>query len=259
MIEMSSQLLGALMLSISAQEGAGDADWELVSVRDEHAMIASLNFGDNVLALRCQRGVLDFIVTGLPETGATSRRVRVTVGAGEAEEEGWSTFSGSATASEPGRMARRLRAGGPLNLRLEPIEAGADGEPAQPPRRYVFPTPPSAGAIDQVLTRCDEPLQDDRDEIPRVASSVITWLDLPSPSYPETRTAMEARAGEFRLMCIVQPEGRLKDCEAIREFPARAGFAEAAVTSVRRARLQPPPAEAVGKIAIFNIRFRFTS
>lgn len=107
-----------------AQDGA--EDWDLTVDPARQLTLASLDFGGNALALRCQAGVLDFLVTGTPVSTEAVRTVRVTAGGIADERQAWQTQPGLPVLSayEPDRLARQLRAGGDLDLRIEPVATG---------------------------------------------------------------------------------------------------------------------------------------
>ena len=96
-------------------------DWDLAVDPAQELTLASLDFGDNALALRCKAGVLDFLLTGTPLSTEAIRAVRVTAGGIADERQAWHTQPGLPvlSASEPDRLARQLRAGGDLDVRIE--------------------------------------------------------------------------------------------------------------------------------------------
>ncbi|HVL41999.1 MAG TPA: hypothetical protein VM348_07565, partial [Brevundimonas sp.] len=149
----------------AAQDGGGD--WDLREEPRERLTLATLNFGANQIALRCRAGVLDFLLTGVPPSNEALRPVRVTAGAIQDEGQLWQTWSGRPIASptEPERLARQLRAGGELDIRLEPTGSG------DRPHRYRLPVPASATSVDKVLEACSFPLEDDWDLRPRAEST----------------------------------------------------------------------------------------
>lgn len=229
-------------------------DWDL-TVRPEHQLTAAtLDFGDNLLALRCRAGVLDVLVSGVPASAGPTRRVRVSAGAIADEEREWIAQAGQPVlgADEPQRLARQLRAGGELDLRVEP-ETEADRA-----RRYRLPVPPSAGSIDAVLSACGVPLVEPRDLLRRVAVSEGPAWRILHVDYPTTQGALRARQGEVQLSCVVSAAWGLDDCRADVEEPEGVGFAGAALDAARRARLSPPEsgADVRGQRIRFTVRFR---
>lgn len=245
-------LLGATLAGPATAQDAGE-DWDLTEDAQQQLTLASLDFGTNQLAVRCRAGMLDFLLVGVPPTDEESRRLRVTVGAIQNEDQSWYTSPGQPIASpaEPARLARQLRAGGELDIRLE----AAAGERA---RRYRLPVPPSTASLDRVLSACSVPLVDDWDLRPRAGSELIVWADQPSPDFPDLAQQHGVESGVVRLGCIVAAGGALNECHILSESPADAGFGRSAVRAAERARLGLPEDEStvIGKVISFTIRFR---
>ena len=116
------------------------------------------------------------LVSGLPVSTGESRTVRVSAGAIDDEEQRWIVRPGERVLGpeEPARLARQLRAGGEMDLRVEPE---AEGER---PRRYRLPIPASAASVDTVLTACqDAPQRPARSAAARVR---LRWTGLANAS-----------------------------------------------------------------------------
>lgn len=236
-----------------AQDGV--EDWDLTIDPAQQVSLASLDFGGNALALRCKGGVLDFLLTGVPATTESFRTVRVTAGGIVDEPQTWLTQPGLSvlSPSEPGRLARLLRAGGELVLRVEP--ASADDRSL----RYQLAIPPSGAALDRVLSACGEALTEDWDLRPRLGpDQSVTWTYQTQPEYPEIAALAGAPHGVVRIACIVPDAGRFRDCRALSETPAGLGFGRSAVSAALRSQVALPEndASAVGKIVQFTVRFR---
>ena len=60
------------------------------------------------------------------------------------------------------------------------------------------------------------------------------------------------------LNCLVNPDGRVSDCNVVSENPSGAGFAQEAIRGARSARLNPRQVDgvAVGSRVTFTTRFR---
>lgn len=234
-----------------AQDGA--EDWDLTVDPARQLTLASLDFGGNALALRCQAGVLDFLVTGTPVSTEAVRTVRVTAGGIADERQAWQTQPGLPVLSayEPDRLARQLRAGGDLDLRIEPV---ATGERAL---RFRLTLPASAGSLDQVLSACGGSLTDEWDLRPRAAGSVI-WAHQVLPEYPETAVASNVALASVRLACIVPASGRLEECRVLYEAPDGLGFGRNALAAARSSTVGLPAGDLsdVGKVVLFTMRFR---
>lgn len=247
-------LVSAAMASSPARAQDPAEDWDLTVDAARRATVASLDFGTNVIALRCQAGALDFFLTGTPASTEPSRTLQVNAGGIVNERQMWqSPAGGTVLASpEPERLARQLRAGGDLDLRIEP---GAVG---QPPLRFRLPTPPSAGSINRVLTACGAALEDDWDRLPRVFHESLVWERQVAPTFPLAAFSARATEGSVRMACLVPADGRLKDCRVISENPSGLGFGDATLAAARRSRVTVPDSDLglVGTVIQYTVRFR---
>ncbi|HEX8661198.1 MAG TPA: hypothetical protein VF686_04970 [Brevundimonas sp.] len=245
--------LAAIVAGPVLAQGA-EEDWDLREDPQQQLTLATLNFGDNQIALRCRAGVLDLLLTGVPPTDAATRTVRVTAGAIRNESQVWFTRAGQPITStgEPERLARQLRAGRELDVLLE-----ATG-PGERPRRYRLPVPASAVSVDRVLTACSVPLTDDWDLRPRAEPGLIVWDSQPRPDFPSLAIERGFEQAEVRLACLVAAAGALDECRILSETPAGAGFGQSAQRSAARARLGLPADDAtvIGTVISFTIRFR---
>jgi hypothetical protein len=145
-------------------------------------------------------------------------------------------------AQEPARAARWLLGGGQLAITTSDVESvalalPADGEPVR-----------------VALRACDRPEVDARDDLP--SAGPIQWRRRPVPAWPEEADA-GIRNALVTLSCLVEADGRLRDCRAERETPPGQGFAEAAITAARRGALEPFPGQelVVGGVARFSMGF----
>jgi hypothetical protein len=228
-------------------------DWDVTANPETNLTLVSLDFGSNVLAFRCQNKVFDFILTGTPPAEAERRTVTVSAGRISAERQAWLSQPGMQhlSAAEPARLARELRAGGVLDIRIEPTNE------ADRARRYQFPTPASPAAIDQALQACDQPLADDRDGIARLSTD-FSWAHRPTPLYPDNDRALAARAGRVMLNCIIGANMHATLCRVESEEPSRMGFAESAIRSAMEAEIDPKgdPESVRGRVIRFPITFR---
>ena len=245
-------LIGLAVASPALAQDATE-DWDLTVDPTRQLTLASLDFGDNALALRCQAGVLDLLLTGTPTSVEASRAVRVSAGGIADELQTWQTQPGLPvlSASEPDRLARQLRAGGDLNVRIEPTTAGGRAT------RFRLTTPPSTASVDQVLSACGASLADEWDLLPRAGGSV-TWEHQVPPEYPEAAAVRDISLASVRLACIVPANGRLEDCRVLYEAPDGLGFGRNALAAARSSRVALPAGDLsdVGKVVQFTMRFR---
>lgn len=112
--------------------------------------------------------------------------------------------------------------------------------PARGPRPVpVAPPPTHAGAAREV----------DADGVapPR-------WARQPAPVFPERAAGRGIERGEVALLCNATASGEIGFCTVLRESPAGEGFAEAAVASMRQARVMPRSSDGIAT----DSRIRFT-
>lgn len=247
--------LAALALASPAMAQHVSQDWDLTTDPARQVTLATLNFGSNQIALRCKAGVLDFLVTGVPTTVA-SQAVRVTAGSIRDERQRWLAWPDQPiiSPSEPARFARQLRAGGELDIRLEPGSVG------ERPRRYRLPVPQSIAAVDQVLSACSIPLNDDWDLRQRAELGTPIWARPSIPEFPELAVSRGLKNGEVIIGCAIAAGGLLDECRILSETPQGAGFGRSALRSAQRSRVELPDDEQsmIGKVVTFTVRFRIS-
>lgn len=246
-------LASAVALPALAQAPAPAEDWDLTIDPTQQMTMASLDFGDNTLALRCKAGGLDLVLTGTPVTSEPVRAVRVSVGGIADELQIWRTRPDLPVllAPEPDRLARQLRPGGDLDLRIEPAATG------QRPLRFRFTAPPSAAAIDRVLSACGTRLADEWDLRPRVFSNNLILESAAVPRYPPAAVARRLPLASVRVACLVPANGRLNTCRILSEDPQGLGFGRSALDAARGSRvaLLQSDTSLVGKVVHYSVRF----
>ncbi|MDP2765074.1 MAG: hypothetical protein Q8O54_09580 [Brevundimonas sp.] len=246
----------AMSLATASTAFAQDAteDWDLTVDPAQALTLASLDFGGNAVALRCKAGMLEFLLTGVPTSTEAVRTVQVTAGGIAGESQTWRAHADTPvlSADEPDRLARQLRAGGDLELRIEPVAAGGRG------MRFSLTIPPSATALDQVLSACGAALTDEWDLRPRAFSDTIVWERVVSAEYPEAAVERQIPLASVRLACIVPANGRLDECRIVFESHDGLGFGRNALAAARESRIRLPDGDlsAVGKVVHYNVRFR---
>lgn len=263
-MRISSRTLGAIgaasaLLALASPVFAQDAsppseDWDLTVDADRQLTLATVDFGENLLALRCRSGALDLLLTGVPVSVGTTRNVRVSAGAIVDEDQVWVAQVGQPVlgADEPARLARQLRAGGELDVRIDK-ETDADRS-----RRYRLTAPASAASVNTVLTACGLPLDEPRDLIPRssVASGPV-WKSQPEPRFPDNPEALRVNGARVQVSCIVGEGLALTDCRVESESPTGLGFGASALAAARRAEIGPAAdgSDARGRLIRFTVRF----
>ena len=255
----ASLILALTAASASAEVAASD-DWTLSTDQGRDLTLATVAYSSGqTLAVRCQAGVLDVIVNGLPALEGLSRFVETTVGDRPAERGPWAS-GGDGTivlSGVPAPTARRLRAGGFLQLSVA-MDATSDG----PLRQYAFDLPGQSASLDRVLEACDTPTTDARDDLPQWSrprgSTLNYWRRMAIPEYPDAANRAGIKSGYAVLSCVVQADGRLHQCVVESESQRRTGFGQSGVRAMRAARVLlaeeggPPP----GQLVVFTLRFQ---
>lgn len=245
----------ALLVLVAASPAVAQEvseDWDLTVNAERQATVATLDFGDNILGLRCQAGKLDLLLTGVPVSTGATRAATVSAGAISGEMQSWTALPGQPVvgAVEPARLARQLRGGGTLDVRLAPEDA------ADRPRRYQLTVPVSTASIDRVLTACGAPLEEPRDLIAR-GSEAPTWRAMPLPPFPDNAAARGVGRGWVTLSCVVSQNWGVRDCRIEAESLPDADFGESALRGLGGARLNPPAsgADVRGQLIYFTLLF----
>jgi hypothetical protein len=253
-VRIGLALAGVFVTASSTFAQEPTEDWDLTVDPARQLTLASLDFGTNALALRCQAGALDLLLTGAPLSTEDFRIVRVNAGGIADERQSWRTHAGIPvlSASEPDRLARQLRAGGDLELRIEPQAAGERAV------RFRLTTPSSGVSLDRVLSACGAPLSDDWDLRPRASTQNLVWEHQALPEYPVAATVRRVPLATVRIACLVPADGRLNECRILSETPERLGFGRNALAAARNSRVALPENESdlVGKVVVYNIRYR---
>lgn len=83
-------------------------------------------------------------------------------------------------------------------------------------------------------------------------------LTPPAPAFPRAAERAGIMSGFVRVECGVdKTEGRFVDCQILEETPQGAGFGEAVLTAMRRARLDPPSLVDAAPNARIRLSFPF--
>ncbi|HZW15570.1 MAG TPA: TonB family protein [Brevundimonas sp.] len=247
----------ALAASPAAAQDPGD-DWDLTVDEAGQLTLASAGYSSGqAIAVRCKAGVIDVLVSGLPSLDGRSRYLELTLGEHPTETGYWITDGALIFSTTPARSARQFREGGQLKLSV-----AATPEADSPLRQYLFELPPRSASVDRVLETCGAPLADARDDLPRWNQprvfSPTLWSRHPVAEYPQAAARAGIESGFAVLGCIVGEEGQLQDCRIERESDRRAGFGDAALRSMRLARLSltSDGAPRAGEVMTLMIRFQ---
>ena len=120
--------------------------------------------------------------------------------------------------------------------------------------RPAEPVPPGAAAPDLA------PLEAGPTGPDAAPKGVVrpTWVRQPAPFFPALAASRGIEQGDVTLRCEALASGELGACEILHESPPNAGFGEAALASIREARVQPRSIDGFrtdSRIA-FTMRFR---
>ncbi|HEY0927888.1 energy transducer TonB [Brevundimonas sp.] len=77
--------------------------------------------------------------------------------------------------------------------------------------------------------------------------------------YPERALARGVYEGRVDLLCNLHPDGRLSECEVVEETPTGMGFAAAALTGARHARISIPEGQPIPEGARMRLNLRFVA
>lgn len=218
---------------VSAQEAA--RDWDLHGDARTRTTMAYTEFSNGLgLGFRCQDGNFSAVVAGLPPSNDERRTIRLKFADNDGYETHWTstTVDTVAIADRPAPLARGFRKGGALRMTLPgAAEGGRD-------LTYAVELPASVTAIDEVLTRCERPLTDQRDidldalpydGLPRD----IIWQTAPRPRFPINNYAR----GFAVVTCLADANGRARDCVVESEHPYDGRFGRATIEAMGQARL----------------------
>lgn len=281
---MSRSLLAAALLSLSSTgawaqetpiqapttEDAAPEDWTLTRVPDKNTVVATMDFTSGLALLaRCQAGVYDLVVGGLPDAPANKPTRELAIQVGEDAEPDttvWTVGSNPSVAFSriPAIVARRLSEGGKLQV-IVPADT-----PGGPRTRYVMDVDPSSQAIAETLTACGRPIVDAREErADQIEGNgqdglppAVTWRTMPRPSFPESVRGRSPRLGYVTLSCVTEDDGGLTDCVTESEQPGGYNLGLAVQRSLPRARLKLTDEAAAngrplgGRLITFTVNFR---
>lgn len=254
-------LVAVLTASVTAtnSQNSAVADWSIYRQSGGSTVFAYVELSSGLgIAFRCVSGNFAAVVSGLPPAARDqkTRKLNLRIREDEAYDSGWTVGSDPtvALADFPASLARELREGGSFSLMVP--GGGQNGANL----RYNMTLPVSANAIDEVLTTCDRPLVDPRDELLVEADAAqlpdgMTWARPPRPRFPASLYA----EGYAAVSCVVQPDARLSSCQVESEFPADGGFGRATLLAMRDARVISPnetPGSYAPRIVGFRTDFR---
>lgn len=252
-IFLATALLAGLASSAAAQDSDG---WDMTRI--DNGLIASVDYASGqTFMVVCRGRQLDVIMNGVPvDAEGKIRWLEWTTADGQSRQT-WINAPGRPliSAARPAHVARLLKLGGALSVRLLPTEQ------LEQVHQYDLPLPTDSSGVDQVLTACQVRLDDPRDELveieppferPGVLGDI--YRKAPRPDYPPS--AMSAGAGVALFSCIVAEAGAMKDCRIERETPSGVGFGQATLAALPAARLQLGPGVEPGRLIVSRMLYR---
>jgi protein TonB len=129
----------------------------------------------------------------------------------------------------------------PVTLPIEPVKKEDRKEYTGPPVIIPGPPPPPAPPAPPRPSRITNP----------------SWARQPTVEFPERALSRGIERGRVGVECTVNPNGTMANCRITSEDPSGAGFGQAALSGVRRARVSPRQVDgaAVGATVSFNMTF----
>jgi len=265
--------LSCLVPAMAWSQDEPPQDWAVAHRPEHDAVIAALEFTTGLsLVARCQNGVYDLILNGLPEAPANkpTRDLAIQVGDdGELKTTVWTVGTQRTTAFSriPAMVARDLAEGGKLQILVPSEREGG------PRTRYVMNIEPSGAAIETTLTACGRPLIDLRqvraEEIEGNGQDglppAVAWQTMPRPTFPDSVNGRSPRLGYVVLSCVAEESGRLTECQIESEQPPGYNLGKAVERSLPRARLRLTEEGAAsghplaGRMIVFSSIFRMAS
>lgn len=244
--------LSALLLVGAAPAApVSPADWTLA--RSGRTVVAALHTGDAAVAVRCENGVLNVKLSGLPLTRGDVRALRVAIDDRRATNQTWTVGDERTTAYShlPARLARELREA----RKLKVIAGDRDGRLTT----LIFDLP-RADAVEQALSACGAPLVDVRDAVDPWVPLLelpyhLEWVEAPDAGFPPHAIARGVENAHAVVTCVVGRGGAVRDCRVESEYPSATRVGRSTTAALHRARLRVNPQDpdaALGEVFTFR-------
>jgi hypothetical protein len=260
-------MIGGALLSLivwsvahSAPVQASGDDWDVVADPAQRLTTAFVAYapGQSII-VACRAGELNVIFRGLNPEAGLSRYAEIAIDQEHVDAQSWFHLGDGAAvlSGTPAFHARQFRSGGVLEFGVGPSQPHP-----RVAQRFVMDLPDRSEGVDQVLTACGVPLSDPRDSIPRWNSFAFPgdspWVRMGRPEFPAAAAAAGIETGFAVSSCIVGTRGELLECRVEKESDPRAGFGNAAVRSLRSARVVVGGEGGAipGQMLVANMRFR---
>jgi hypothetical protein len=219
-------VVAAGLLGLSGTALAQDPDdWDYGEDPSKGLSAAMVEYdGGRTIVVECSAGDLSVAIVGLPAHPSEGLRMDARRADGRSSRTVWTSRPGEVRiADTPGRTARLLRGGGPLELASRPGET--------PALRAQFERPSANAQVDRVLTACGRAIADDRDTLPD-GSEYVADLMWARPIGERLSARSPDRGGDRRaeISCVIDA-GRLRACQLEQELPSPSGYGRAAVAA----------------------------
>lgn len=258
-----ASLCAATVATLAPAASAQDV-WTIERPGRNQVSASTIFNSGHVIALRCTGRQPEVVAIGLPpatrpenlSASNFARTIEVFVDGRKLPSSLWLVPPDLTAAffTNPAALARALRTGQELTLRIVP-ESG-------PATRIVLKLPDDRQGIETVFSECGIAAIDPRDEATDLSAAVkpgdkppFQWASLPRAVYPPIAQMNNVTEGLAVVSCLAATTGRLSECRADYAAPAGYGFDEAALASMRRARVTAHDDASPRPIA-FTMRFR---
>ena len=219
-----------------------DSDWEYSVAADNVSSVASVGYSNGlVIEVTCYEGkAINVVMAGLPPADGQGYSV------GLSRADGRTTTiptaflaSGRLAVDYDERMARIMRGGGELVMRLERGQS--------PPVIVQVDLPEQHANLDRVIEHCDRRLNEPRDALPILGDlQAIPRATLPPARRSRTGSSDWARV---EISCVVSGETRLTECQVDQQNGGDGSYGTAVARAYNGARVDvDDPSAATGKI-----------
>jgi len=219
-----------------------EGDWDYAVAEDDSSSVASVGYSSGfVVRVTCYgEGTINVVMTGLPPVEGD----RYSVGASRAD--GRTTTvptailnSGTLSLDHDERIARVMRGGGELTLRLE-------GEQS-PPVVVQVDLPEQHANLDRVIAQCGRRLDAPRDALP----ILVDLQSAPRATFPPARRARTGSSewARVEISCVVSAATRLEDCQIEHQDGGTRAYGAAVTRAYDGVRVDvAEPTAAAGKV-----------
>ena len=219
-----------------------DSDWEYSVAADNVSGVASVGYSSGlVINVTCYGGrALDVVMAGLPPADGQGYSVGLSRADGRTTSIPTAFLaSGRLAVDYDERMARIMRGGGELVMRLERGKS--------PPVIVQVDLPEQHANLDRVIEHCGRRLNEPRDALP----ILVDLQSIPRATFPPARRSRTGASDWARveISCVVSGETRLAECQVDQQDGGDGSYGTAAARAYNGARVDVnDPSAATGKV-----------